>query len=307
MKLSDILYGGIILIILSSCIEDDGPSMLPAPANLRASDDYALTIELDWDEVAGAESYKIFRREYLSVDDSLAEVGQSEMAFFIDLDVESNTSYEYYVSAYNGVTGTPSDTVIGTTRRVTTEEAFDVLAEFTGGESYESSSVYELSDVIQSVIGDQAQASADLVFLIDNTGSMSDDIYQIQINLNEIIDALPSGVRVGVAEYGDNNEEPFNWYESTPLTTNLDFVKEYINAIQVSRGGDLPESVYDGLNRTIDEMNWSSSVQKMIIVIGDAPPLEGIYSNHTLKEVVDKANEANEANIVTNLYPILVY
>lgn len=294
----------IFLMVLAACIEDEGPVILPAPDNLRASDDYALTIELDWDAVPEAESYKVFRRDYFASSDSLIEIGETETPFYTDLGVESNTSYEYSVSAYNGVLGISSDTVVGSTRYITTEEAFDVLAEFTNGESYESPSAYQLSEVIQSVIGDQAQASADLVFLIDNTGSMSDDIYYIQYNLNEIIDALPSGVRVGVAEYGDNNVDPYDWYQSTPLTADLEKVKDYINNIRTSSGGDEPESVYDGLYQTIDAMNWTSSVQKMIIVIGDAPPLEGYLSMHTLKEVIEKANEAD---IVANLYPILVY
>ncbi|WKN45264.1 vWA domain-containing protein [Tunicatimonas pelagia] len=298
-----------VATVCASCYEDHSdlipdPEVLPGAMNLLASDDKALTIDLTWDEVPGADSYKVFRRDYFAVEDSMLEVGESDVTFYTNLDVESSTSYEYYVAAFNGVLGIPSDTVVGSTRRITTEETFDVLAEFTDGESYESSGAYQLGEVILTVIGEQAQASADLVFLIDNTGSMSDDIYYIQVNLNAIIDALPTGVRVGVAEYGDNNVDPTNWYESTPLTSDLASIKDYINAIQVSSGGDTPESVYDGLYRTIDEMNWSSSVKKMIIVIGDAPPLEGFYSNYTLKEVVEKANEVD---IVANLYPILVY
>ena len=289
--------------VTNSCVEDE-PTVLPAPQNLQASDDSALTIALSWNAVSGAEAYKIFRRDYTTSADSMMEIAETKETVFTDLEVESNSYYEYSVAAYNGIMGIPSDTILGSTKFVTAEEAFDVLAEFTDGKAYESTSVYELSDVILTVIGEQAQASGDLVFLIDNTGSMSDDIYIIQTNLNDIIDALPEGVRVGVAEYGDNNVDPYDWYDSTPLTTGLETVKTYINNITTTSGGDTPESVYDGLYKAIEEMNWSSTVKKMIIVIGDAPPLEGSYTNYTLKNVVDKAKESG---IVTNLYPILVY
>ncbi len=68
-------------------------------------------------------------------------------------------------------------------------------------------------------------------------------------------------------------------------------------------GGDFPESVYDGLYNTVDFLSWGSDTKRMILVIGDAPPLEGSLTTRTLSEVVDICNDMD---VVANLYPILI-
>ncbi len=273
-------------------------SLVP-PENINA-DAESITVTLTWDVVESATSYNIYRKETTSTTFEL--VGNASTNTYKDL-VESGTSYEYVITSVVGTTETEfSETIFVTTPSVTTAEAFETLAEFTGGEAYSSSSSSVLSTVIQDVILEHAVPSADLVFLIDKTGSMSDDISNVRTNLDAIINSLPASVRLGVAEYGDANVTPTDWFDFTPLSTDYTASRSFINAISPGGGGDIPESVYDGIVRTIESMNFLAT-KKMIIVIGDAPPLEGSRTTNSLTDVIDKANEAG---VVTNIYPIIV-
>ena len=301
-----------IILFAISCEKDDEVEMqqedvlemLQAPENLVGSTDFALKIELNWDVVMGAISYQVYRKD-ATADTSIEFelIGESEVNSYIDLDVESNSEYQYFVRAYNGLDSDSSDIVFASTRFITAEEAFDVLAEYTGGIAYESPNAAHVSDRILTVIENHVEVASDLVFLIDNTGSMADDIHNVRTNLTEIIDALPPSVRVGVAEYGDNNVDEV-WFEYLPLSTDYSEVVNYINNITTTSGGDVPESVYDGIYETIEVMDWLSGGRRVIVVIGDAPPLEGDLTNHTLSEVI---NFANSESVSANLYPILVY
>jgi hypothetical protein len=192
---------------------------------------------------------------------------------------------------------------IGYPGPITVEEAFDSLAESTGGLRYDANSASEVPDIIIDVIEENALVGSDIVFLIDNTGSMSDDIAKVKAGLNNIIANLPNNVRIAAATYNDLNVEPSNWYDWTDLTSSYYSVENFINNIDVFSGGDDPESVYDGIYLTVDYMTWSSSSKRIIIVIGDAPPLEGDLTIYNFGQVVAKCKSMS---IDVNLYPILI-
>ena len=75
------------------------------------------------------------------------------------------------------------------------------------------------------------------------------------------------------------------------------------------------ESVFDGIYRCLNQGEWESD-NKLIMVIGDAPPLIQLCTlpltnlqpyectEHSATEVIDLCNSTE---IVANLYPILVY
>ncbi|UXX80533.1 VWA domain-containing protein [Reichenbachiella carrageenanivorans] len=323
----------LIALVLISCDEEGAePEPLGAPDDLEASDEFALRVELEWDKVDNAEEYIIYRATYedfweylddeniedldefnddledekLDMDDledaGFEKIDDTDDHEYIDTDVESSSIYYYFVTAENDDEGPASEIVEGVTSTITTEEAFDFLAEETEGESYNASSASEVSSTIEVILDDHAKSGADLVFLIDNTGSMSDDIANIRDNIFDLLEALPSGVKVGVAEYGDLNVDPSEWFDYIDLTSDYDDIETYLNNLSTTGGGDIPESVYDGIWQAVDVMSWSSST-KMMIVIGDAPPLEGYLTEKTLKDVIEKCTEEG---VTTNLYPILV-
>lgn len=136
----------LIIGLAIGCAEDDsGPAILDGPDDLEASNDAALSITLEWDEVDEAEEYIIYRAdeddflEYLddeNIDDldefndelkdgELDEDALDDAGFdklddtddtdYEDEDVEEGTTYYYYVAADNGTEGMPSEVVVGMT------------------------------------------------------------------------------------------------------------------------------------------------------------------------------------------------
>lgn len=306
MKKIGILFLLLGVIGISSC--DLMVIELDEPTNVVASTSYSLKVELSWDNVDNADGYNIYRAEgdYYSDPETLSyvQVGSTSDNYYEDMEVSSSSTYYYQIEAYSDDDTSPMSTpVMGITVELTVEEAFDALAELTDGTRYTATSATEVPTIIINIIEDNAVSNADIVFLIDNTGSMWDDIDEVKLATSNIMASLPSGTRVGAAVYNDANEDPTGWYDYTDLTSNYPTTTAFIDGISTYGGGDLPESVYDGIYNVVDDMSWSSSSQRFIIVIGDAPPLEGSYTTYSLDDVISKCTSAG---ISVNLYPILI-
>ncbi|NJO91006.1 MAG: VWA domain-containing protein [Chloroflexia bacterium] len=181
-------------------------------------------------------------------------------------------------------------------------EIYDNLAEITDGQMFTVSSNSDIPDTIISLIQNNIPEGSDLVFLIDKSGSMSNDLFYVKQDLNRIIDSLPQNVRISAAAYSDNICEIY-WYHSMQrFTKDFDEVRHFINAIYAEGGCSAGESVYDAIYKTVSELNWESSTENALIIIGDEPPIRSEYSNHSYDDVVALCQRKN---IVINLYPIL--
>jgi hypothetical protein len=179
------------------------------------------------------------------------------------------------------------------------------LADSTGGKMYFSVKSQEIASLIAKVIKNNSTDSADIVLLIDKTGSMSDDIEEVKKSLNIIVDEIRKfkNIQVSVAAYGDRWNEPTNWFDMMALTNNFTKIKNEIDKIEVTGGGDLEESIYDGLFEVFKKIQWRSSTKRMILVIGDAPPLTGKLTKHSQKEIF---RLCQTLDVKANLYPIIV-
>lgn len=278
----------------------------PTPTNLTATDEFGLRVDLTWTGSTDA-VYTIYRADgdgETPTDSEFVEIATSDSTTYSDLDVVSSSSYYYRLKASNSAGSSDlSETVLGSTVYISAEESFQTIAKYTGGKRYDVSYAEEIPDAIIEIIEKHGTANVDLVFLIDNTGSMDNDISEVKSSLNDIIAMLDPNTRLSIATYNDANEDPSNWYHCMQFTTDYTLATDFLNNIDVYGGGDFPESVYDGLYETMTQLTWSSSKKRMIIVIGDAPPLEGAYSSHSLSEIVKMCTEGG---IDVNLYPILI-
>jgi hypothetical protein len=116
----------------------------------------------------------------------------------------------------------------------------------------------------------------DVLFLIDSTGSMSDEIARLQDSIQQIaarIDRLPGQpeVRFAMTIYRDRGD--------LFVTRTFDFtpdVKRFSQALAEVRadgGGDTPESVNEALYRAIHAPEWrSGDTVKLVFLVADAPP-----------------------------------
>lgn len=182
-------------------------------------------------------------------------------------------------------------------------ESFDIfsdLAENTNGITFTMESNEFIPDTLIYLFDNLISENTDLVFLIDKSGSMWNDIDYIKADIDRILANLPSNIRVSAAAYSDNICEP-NWYHSMPgLTFDIDEVRAFIEDLQAGGGCSAGESVYDAAFKTISELDWAMSTPNVMIIIGDEPPLKGEYSNHSFEEVIELCKSKN-----VDLYPIL--
>ncbi len=153
----------------------------------------------------------------------------------------------------------------------------------------------------------EALAGLDLIFVIDLTGSMWDDIDEVKSQASAIVDEVAevSGYRIAIVGYRDL-PDPVT-FEDFPFSRDKEEILENINSLTTSGGGDIPEAVYEALLRAINTEaigNWRDGVSKAIILMGDAPPHEkgDIGSppadyKYTLEDVARAAYEVDPANI----------
>ena len=179
------------------------------------------------------------------------------------------------------------------------------LADSTGGKMYFSVNALETVATIAKIIKNHATDSADIVLLIDKTGSMEDDIAEVKKSLTAITNEVSrfQNIQMAVATYGDRWSEPDDWFDMIDLTNDYSKIKKRINRIEITGGGDAEESVYDGLFEVLKRIKWRSATKRMILVVGDAPPLIGNLTKHTQEDIF---KQCQKLGIKANLYPIIV-
>ncbi len=131
--------------------------------------------------------------------------------------------------------------------------------------------VLRLPAAVQAV-----QPHVDLVFQIDTTGSMRDEIRSVQATLDSVaarIDAMDPRplVRWGLVLYGDKGDA--YTVRRYPFTPDVKQFRKWIENAQMTGGGDMPEAALEGLNASVSEMAWhTGDAIRLIFLIADAPP-----------------------------------
>lgn len=151
----------------------------------------------------------------------------------------------------------------------------------------------------------------DLIFVIDTTGSMADDIERVRQDAIRIIGEVAAGGadwRIGIVTYRDQPVAPFgdpgDYVSKVDLefSSNQDEIINGINRIEVAGGGDIPEAVYSALFEAI-AFPWRENAQKVIILMGDAPPHDPEEpDDYTKQDVLDAAFSASP----TGIFPIVI-
>lgn len=153
----------------------------------------------------------------------------------------------------------------------------------------------------------------DLVFVVDTTGSMWDDIAAAKQAATQIAASLEGvDARVAVVDYRDFPQWPYGTSWDYPYHDVLDFTSDQaaiatgIRSLYLGNGLDWQESVYSALMHTIDGTSlggWRQQPNKYIILIGDAPPHDPEpFTGYEMQDVLDAAYAADPITI----YPIVV-
>jgi hypothetical protein len=117
----------------------------------------------------------------------------------------------------------------------------------------------------------------DLIFVVDNTGSMGPYIANVKTKILEIIrtikkEEMVHRLRVGLVSYRDHPPEETTYvtqkYELSPDTSKIE---SYVMQMNASGGGDGPEAVSTAL-QVMNKMEFLNESAKIAVLIGDAPP-----------------------------------
>lgn len=118
------------------------------------------------------------------------------------------------------------------------------------------------------------KATIDVAFVLDTTGSMSEEIRAVKSTIRRVSQLLAKegvNVRVGLVEYKDRSDDFVT--KTYQMSTDLEGFARKVSAISATGGGDNPEDLEAGLHTALTKLNWKkSSVARVAFVIADAPP-----------------------------------
>jgi len=113
----------------------------------------------------------------------------------------------------------------------------------------------------------------DVLFVMDTTGSMGEEIQRLKSTI-EIIYANLAGlkprpfVRFGLVLYKDRGDEYIT--ETTPFTSDLDSFQSSLDPVTASGGGDGPEDLESALDAAVNAMDWNENGLRLAFVVTDA-------------------------------------
>lgn len=137
-----------------------------------------------------------------------------------------------------------------------------------------------------------------IAFMIDATGSMGDEISYLQAELFDVIERTKKQfphdeLKMGSVFYRDKNDEYL--LKNFDFTTSMPGVMSFIKKQNANGGGDYPEAVIEGLEASIENMNWDDDARaKLLFVLLDAPPH---YSEKNILKLHDLAKKAAQKGI----------
>ena len=137
-----------------------------------------------------------------------------------------------------------------------------------------------IEDIRSLLVDIEDKNNLDLVFAIDATGSMKNDIDKLKTDMQPLLAELfgdTPGTRVGLLlyrDYGDTFKYMDLPVKVFPFTSNFTSFSQNLNSIRIygKEGGDIPEAVYEAMYASCEFYSWRTTAQKKIILIGDAEP-----------------------------------
>jgi hypothetical protein len=148
-------------------------------------------------------------------------------------------------------------------------------------------------DVVLTSPPDGAHA-LDLMFVIDTTGSMGDELMYLQSEISDVVgrvsghdDGTP--IRLSFNFYRDDGDEYV--IHSNPFTSDLAAAKATLAAESANGGGDWPEAVDVALADAVDH-EWSENASsRLLFLVLDAPPHHDDARIESIKQSITVAAE----------------
>ena len=156
-----------------------------------------------------------------------------------------------------------------------------------------------LSLVLTDHVAELASA-LEVVFVIDTTGSMTDELRYITTEFESIVADIkqlhPSvAMQFGLVVYRDQGDAYV--VQNFDFTTSVEVMKNQLSQQSSGGGGDYPEAMDQGLSSGLN-LQWSQgNVARVLFLVADAPP-----HNDKLVATLELAQLARERGI--GIYPL---
>ncbi|MBQ8967825.1 vWA domain-containing protein [Ruminococcus sp.] len=114
----------------------------------------------------------------------------------------------------------------------------------------------------------------EVMFILDTTGSMGDEIAYLQKDFSSIAEELADdNITFSANFYRDEGDDYVT--KCNPFTTDVKEVQSQLNKEYAAGGGDIPEAVAEVLDETMTGDSWGTDTNKIAFLIFDAPPHNG--------------------------------
>lgn len=133
--------------------------------------------------------------------------------------------------------------------------------------------------------------TVDIAVMVDATGSMSDEIDFLKIELENVLrntfTQYPDlDLHAGSVFYRDKTDEYI--VRHIDFQTDLVKVLNFIKLQRASAGGDVPEAVDLALQSALDSLHWSTTARtRILFIVTDAPPHD--ESKEKIFQLIQKA------------------
>ncbi len=142
--------------------------------------------------------------------------------------------------------------------------------------------------------------SLDLMFVIDTTGSISDELNYLTSEFKNIISQIENkypqvAINFGLVVYRDIGDTYV--VRSYDFTDSLSKMQEQLNAQRANGGGDYPEAMDQALGSALNFQWHAGNTARMLFLVADAPP-----HNEKLQATLDNVILARKQGI--HIFPI---
>ncbi len=138
-----------------------------------------------------------------------------------------------------------------------------------------------------------SQQEIQIMFVVDATGSMGDEIAYLQSELTDVIRRAKDQLNdrtlsIGSVFYRDHGDEYVTRTQdmSPEYQSTLNFIAEQ----RAEGGGDYPEAIEEALDEALDQQWSGTTVTRILFLLLDAPPHEDAKTMNRIKSQVAQAS-----------------
>ena len=153
-----------------------------------------------------------------------------------------------------------------------------------------------MSDLARHQLLTLSGSKVDIVFVIDKTGSMIDNVRGVRAYIDHFFDLYDRegyDIAVGLVTFADLENHKIKWHG---VTDDRRKFKKWLHKIDFEGGGDLTESGLDALMKAIYKIKYRKLTQRVFVMVSDGVFHDADYngrSDYSQDQVIESLQEYN--------------